>query len=73
MVANAIALAVAFATALVVANAVAPAVAFAVAPPVALLWIGLMNDSPDNPEGTTRGPAGTRNNGKGQLQGQLQG
>jgi len=32
-----------------------------------------MNDSPDNPEGTTRGPAGTRNNGKGQLQGQLQG
>jgi len=32
-----------------------------------------MNDSPDNPEGTTREPAGTRNNGKGQLQQQLQG
>ena len=32
-----------------------------------------MNDSPDNPEGTTRGPAGTRNNGKGQLQRQRQG
>jgi len=28
----------------------------------------VMNDSPDNPEGTTRGPAGTKNNGKGQLQ-----
>ena len=28
----------------------------------------VMNDSPDNPEGTTRGPAGTRNNSKGQLQ-----
>jgi len=33
----------------------------------------VMNDSPDNPEGTTRGPAGTRNNGKGQLQRQRQG